>query len=447
MLASTALIALLPTTVQGARAWSQPAPLAACSSAEAPSVLFPSDAPNHATGPGAIVWGSSAGCTTGAAVQISALAPGTDAPARPGSPRATTGRALALTVPVAAAAAPHGRILLAAPAPGGGLELSEGLARGPFTAVVPTGGASVPLALATAYLGDVAIVSPGPSTRAGSGSLALRVHRFYQGSFLAPIGVSGPERGLPQDLAVAMDYRSDALAIWSRADRIYARDMPGSNRSSQPQQLLARSQPGAQIAALLSDDDRAIVAWAATRAGHTNVYAELSASGVRFGRPRLLERFADPHGSGPSSPPRLVRMSSESVMLAWSGASAGHWAVRAAAVDLNGVRSISTISAPGREAVLAGLAPGPDGEAFALWSEPEDSAAGREGRALLAARGVDGYPGRTLFTTPEQIVPADTGDTGDEAALAVDPDSDRALVAWRTPTGAIEYSLRSPGRG
>ena len=64
--------------------------------------------------------------------------------------------------------------------------------------------------------------------------------------------------------------------------------------------------------ALLSDDNRATLAWSETRGQITRVFVELSGTGVRFGTPRLLERFTDPDGAAPpSDSPRLVRLLSE----------------------------------------------------------------------------------------------------------------------------------------
>ena len=479
LIALTALIAMLPAGVQSdGGPWSQPATLSACSASGGPSILFPSDAPRHATGPGAIVWSSAPRCPGGAGPRISAIAPGGDAPGRPEIPRTASGRALALTGPIAAAAAPHGRMLLAGQAAAGartqnGLLLSEGSARGPFSAPQSTGGPPAPLALSTAYLGDVALLSPSDSGH-GPSTIELRVHRYYQSSFLAPVPVTSSRS--VGGLALALDYRSDALAVWQRGEAIYARDMPGSNRAARSPMRIARAAPHARIAALRSDDNRVIIAWSETRGGITRVYAELSSPDVRFGAPRLLERFTDPGGLEPP-PPRLARLLSESVMLAWTGAESGHWVVRTAAVDLNGVRSIDTISAPGRNALLASLAPGPNGEAYALWSEPQPSSSSSStsaasvasaatsstsssssssttttttgldlsDQAVYAARGVDAYPGRTIFTAPQQIsAPGASGSTS-EAAIAVDPDSDRAIAAWRTPDGAIDYSLRALG--
>jgi hypothetical protein len=484
MLASTALVIVLPTSVQSTGPWSQPATLAACSAPGSPAIAFPSDSPQHGTGPGAIVWGAAARCPGGGGgPRVAAIAPDDDAPGSPFAARTPAGRALAIGAPLTVAAAPHGRILLAgaagaarsasaaepagaaggARAAGGGgtgerglasvadtrakssLLLSEGPAGGPFDAPRATGGAAAPLAVANAYLGDVALASPSGGR---AGAIELRMHRYYMDVFQPPTPIAGGE-GV-EGLALALDYRSDALATWERDGVIYTRFMPGSDRSEYPIRRVARAAPGARIAAVLSDDNRAILAWTETRGGTTSVYAELSGTGVRFGAPRLLERFADPGGGPPprGGGPRLVRLASESVMLAWSGAVAGHWVVHTAAVDLNGVRQIETVSPPGRDAVLADLTPGPSDEAYALWSEPRTSAQGSldyGDQALYAARGIDAYPGRTIFAAPEQIAAAGVAGTTGEAAVGVDPDTDRALAAWRTRGGVIDYSLRALG--
>jgi len=457
------IVVLAPSVQSEGGPWSPPTVLGACASAVAPEILFPSNSPRHGTGAGAIVWSSGSRCQGGGTgARVSAIAAGADLPGAPAIPRTPAGKRLPLSGLSAAAAAPHGQILLAGPRTGagadaktgavsgaGGLLLSEGLAGGPFTAPLATGGPADPLALTTAYLGDVALASPSGAT-SGSGHAAgstieLRIHRYYMHSFLAPVSVT-PSPAV-EGLTLAMDYRSDALAVWERSGAIYARDLPGSDRTTRSAQRVAGAAPGAQIAALLSDDDRAILAWSETRHGITRVFAELSASNVSFGTPRLLERYIDPGGLAPP-PPHLIRLASESVMLAWTGVQAGHWVVRTAAIDLNGVRTTDTISSPTRNALLADLSPGPAGEAYALWSEPLSSPSGRldmHDRALYAARGIDAYPGRTIFGAPEQIVaPGASGATG-QAAIGVDPDSDRAIAAWRTPGGTIDYSLHSVG--
>jgi len=462
MFASTALIALLPGSLQATGPWSQPTALALCSAPGAPAVVFPTDEPRHPTGSGAIVWGAGSSCAGGAGARVSTIVPGGDAPGPAIRVGGAGARAPALSPPILAQAAPHGRLLLAGAtgvSAGGRLALSEGPAGGPFTTPWATGGPDAPLALTGAYLGDVALVSPGGAGAGGARRLQLRVHRYYARAFSPPVSVTGAD-GV-ESVTVAMDYRSDALVLWERDRTIYARDMPGSGRSSRAVAFVAHADPGAHIAALLSDDNRATLAWSETRLGVTSIYAELSSTGPRFGAPRLLERFSDPGGSPPpgdAGSPRLIRLSSESVMLAWSGVSAGRWVVHTAAIDETGVRTIATISRPGREALLEDLAPGPDGEAYALWSEPRAAGGGASGgdedaagleygsQALYAARGIDAYPGRTIFGAPQLVAAAGPeGVLGADSAVGVDPDSDRAIVAWRTSGGAIDYALHAVG--
>jgi hypothetical protein len=249
--------------------------------------------------------------------------------------------------------------------------------------------------------------------------------------------------GAVQALTVSLDFRTDAIAVWRQGGALYAHDLPASGRA-QPTQRLAGAGPAPRVAALISDDNRAIVAWADERAGATSVYLDASSDGVRFGRPRLLERFADPAGLPyPATSPRLVRLSSESVMLAWTGALHGHWIVRTAAIDLNGLGAVATISDTRADSLLSDLQPGPNGEAVALWTEPRPKPGGgldTRRQALLAARGIDAFPDRTLFGAPEQIAPPGAND---KATLAFDPASDRAFALWRGEGGLVYYALRN----
>jgi hypothetical protein len=132
-------------------------------------------------------------------------------------------------------------------------------------------------------------------------------------------------------------------------------------------------------------------------------------------------------------------------MLAWSGAQNGHWVVRTAAIDLNGLRALGTIDTGSEDALLSDLASGPDGEALALWSEPQRTQQGRldpGSQAIYAARGIDAYPGKTIFGAPELIA---TPGPNSEETVAFDPVSDRALTLWRGAGGAVEYAIRAAG--
>jgi hypothetical protein len=321
------------------------------------------------------------------------------------------------------------------------LLLIQGSATGPFAALSEPGSSVAPLALSSAYLGDIAAVAP-PANR-GYRSLNIHVERFFAHGFTRNVSTASAGSGSPQALTLAMDFRGEALAVWAQQGAIYARLLP--NRGTpRPLQRIAYVGTHPQIAALLSDDNRAIVAWSEQRGTQTAVYIDRSAAGVRFGAPQLLEHFQDPDGrSAPAASPSLVRMSSESVILAWAGAAANHWVARAAPVDLNGVQTVTTFAAPGEDALLAGLAAGPSDDAMLLWTEPLPTASGLPDmarQAIFAARGTDTGPGRASFDEPEQVAPA--GPVRN-ATIAVDPASDRAVAAWQGEAATIDYAIRS----
>jgi hypothetical protein len=437
----------VPGIAPAAASWSAPAVLGGCPASEAPWAVFPEDSPGHATGPGAVLWSTEGGCPGGARVLVAAI----DAGGRPGAPSALRtggGQGLALRGPLAVAGGPHGGVVLSASvsrpgAPGSARGLfTQGRATGALAPVSATGGPDSPIALATAYLGDVAIASP-VTEHHGRNSVRLRVERHHANSFERAVPVSGEAAGAVESLRVALDYRSDALVAWSQGGAIYARELPASGRAH-PIQRLAATAPDPRIAALISDDNRAILAWAVQRGAQTSIYLDISTAGVRFHRPVLLERFADPDGlRSPGDSPSLIRLSSESVILAWSGSETGHWVVHTAPIDLKGMRTIQTMRTPGADALLAALAAGPAGDALVLWTEPQLGPAGiaNPGQAaIFAARGIDAYPGLSIFGKPEEVAPLGANS---DPALAVDPGSDRALAVWRGAGGVIEYAIRS----
>jgi hypothetical protein len=271
----------------------------------------------------------------------------------------------------------------------------------------------------------------------------MHVERFFAHGFVRTVSGRTATTAPMHTLTLAMDFRSEVLAVWQQGAAIYARLVPnrGAPRSIQ---RLASVGSHVQIADVLSDDERGIVAWSEQRGEQTSVYIDRSAPGVRFTTPQLLGRFPDPDGlPAPSASPALVRLSSESVMLAWAGAAAGRWVVHTAPIDLNGVGDAGTIAASGTDALLAHLAAGPAGDAIVLWTEPSPTAAGPPDmarQAIFAARGFDDDGANALFGAPEQVAPpAPVSD----ATVAIDPDSDRAIVVWRGEADAVEYSLRA----
>lgn len=452
-LAGLVLACSLPAPAEAIPAsWSPPAALGQCAAIGAPHATFPRDQPTHGTGTGAIVWSAASNCPQGGGVFVSQIGAG-DVPGKPTYALARGGGKLALRPPLALAPAPHGQLAIAGSggARGGGA-LVQGPAAGPFSPLGVLAGAASQSTLFTAYLGDVALASPIAGGLDGDG-LELRIERYYAHALSPTITVAG-QGGAIESPTVSLDFRTDAILVWRQAGALWARDLPASGRM-QPTQRLAASARAPRVSALISDNNRAMVAWADEESGHTSIYFDYSASGVRFGKPQLLERFANPSGVPyPQTSPRLVRLSSESVMLAWTGAQDGRWVVRTAAVDLHGLRKANTISDPTANALLSDLQPGPDGEAIALWGEPQIGAGGRLDfgtQALVAARGIDARPGVTIFGGPEQVAPAGpvgvptfAAEQKSDATLAFDPGSDRALALWRGTGERIYYSIRTP---
>jgi hypothetical protein len=434
--------AAVPASAQGL--WSAPAAVTACAdAAQPPRVIFPGDSPTHGTGPGLLAWANGPACPGGEGTLLSAIGPG-DVPVAAGrqATAAAPGAVLALRS-FALAGAPFGRVVIAGEGTrtGGGAALLEGSAGAPLRAPGVTAGAAAGAApvLATAYLGDVALALPAQD----QGGLRVRVQRWYSHTW-------GPWRtadaaGAVQAPTLALDYRSDVLAVWQQSGVLYARDLPASGAPG-GLQVLARTAPGVHVSALRSDDNRAIVAWSEQRGDAVSVYLDQSGAGVRFGHPQLLERFSAPAGlQAPTSSPALVRLRSESVMLAWAGAAAGRWVIRAAPVDQLGLQTVGTISAPSGSALLAGLAAGPDGGALAVWTEPQpgsDGAPDLDDQAIAAARGIDTYPGVASFGPPEQIAPPGPNT---QPSVAFDPGSGRALAVWGQLGGGLRYAVRASG--
>lgn len=300
-----------------------------------------------------------------------------------GSPRAL-GQAPANVA--AAAATTRGHVIAALEAPDAKigkstLRLTEARADRSFpTPRVLTGALSPPPATATGYLGDVALARVAGSsqprgTRAGAMSIALDVQRHFAS---APVQRGRYAIGADplSALGVTLDYRTDALLTWVQSGRVRARFVSASG-PARPIQTLGSSVASTPPAALLSDDGRAIVAWVDQKAGtsgsrpETYVFLSISGPGARFGAPRLVERFSAPSPTTAPGSVDLVRLSNESVTMAWTGLdAAGHYVVRSAPVGLSGMGHSTTLSDPGASALLGTLVSGPHGDALAVWSSP-----------------------------------------------------------------------------
>ena len=418
--------------------WSSPAQLSPCPALGAARAVFPSDSPSHGTGAGAIVFSASVGCPGGPGARVAALHAG-DAPGGPRAPRETSGRQIAPRGALLASGAPLGSILIAGSRPAVPSEelVIQGPAAGPFSVLHREPGAA--RAIARGYLGDVALASASSEQ-----SISVQLERFFKTGLAAPIRTAPAGSAAPAPPTLALDYRTDMLALWPAHGVLYARFLP-THHAPAPVQRLAPIYPGAHVAALLSDDGRAIVAWSERRAGQESVYVDISGKGVRFNAPSLVDRFAVPDAlQNPGASPLLIRLSSEGVVMAWAGAEAARWAVHVAPVELSGVRPAATIASPGRDVLLEDIAPGPQGELLVLWGEPEAGPVGAaypSRTALYAAPGLQAYPERISFGEAEQV---SSPEPAADASVAIDPDSGRALALWQGAKGRIDYSIRVP---
>jgi hypothetical protein len=217
----------------------------------------------------------------------------------------------------------------------------------------------------------------------------------------------------------------------------------------EPTQRVGASVPDPQLQALVSDNDHGMIAWSSaggsSPAARTNVRIAFSGAGVRFAGSRLVASFADPNGAGHAAGSlALVRLSTENVMLAWTDAELGHYVVRAAPAVFAGTRPAARLSDAADQSVLADLAPGPAGEAVALWSSaPAGSALEATHNELWAARAFVERHGRVGFGAPELVAAAGANAA---ASVAIDPASDHAVAAWLTlgADRSVEYAA-GPG--
>ncbi len=428
--------------------WSRASDLASgCALSGAPQIAFPSEGPSLPSGPGAIAWLSDPAACGGraargrASVAIAALSRSerAGAPLARSLPGASTG-------PLAAVGTSHGRIAVAAGtltssarAAAAVLQGRAGEVRAP--ALIAAGRSP---SLTRAYLSDSALATVQRS------AIAVRVERHFSSSFsparLIPIGP-----GRVTSLVATMDFRSDVLVAWQQDGAIYAHMLRASGRAD-PTQRVGPSEPYPQLQALVSDNDHGMVAWATSRAhgtgaASTRIYVDLSAAEVRFGVPRLVDSFGDPQWIGTRAGSlRLVRLSTENVMLAWTDFERGHYVVRASAAVHAGERPSTLLSDPARQTVLEDLATGPAAEALALWSCTPAGARAGGARTQLWTR-------RAYLTDHDNVAarpaePIASPGAGSEASVAVDPANDRALAAWLTPApGRIQYVVSRGAAG
>jgi hypothetical protein len=283
------------------------------------------------------------------------------------------------------------------------------------------------MSLTRAYLGDAAIASVQLRPRR---AIAVSVERFFRSSF-GPVRLIPIPGGQVSALVATMDYRSDVLVAWQQNGAIYAHMVRASGRP-EPTQRVGASAPDPRLQALVSDNDHGMIAWS-TRAAdgsRTQVLLALSGAGVRFDSHRLVASFADARGlASARGSLALIRLSTENVMLSWTDSEHGRLVVRAAPAVFAGTAPGARLSDPARQSVLAALAPGPAGEAVALWRSSTPSSPRFDGghSELWATRAFIERHGRVGLRPAEMVTAAGANVA---ASVAVDPASDRAVAAW-----------------
>jgi hypothetical protein len=447
--------ALTAVPARDFHAWSAPRVLARCALAGGPQVAFPSEGAAKPTGEGAISWlsdpapcASRSGRSGRWGVSVAALR-STDQAKFAGVQSLQDRPGLTL----AAIGASLGRIALAGGGTsrmpgGGGIALLQGGASDPAAWSRLLAGSGPPLALGRAYLGDVAIaaVAPGPT-------IAVRVERHFQAEFGQPRSIPiGP--GAVTALTLAMDYHSDVLLAWQQNHSIFACMLRASGRTD-ARQRVGPSAAHPQLEAVVSDNDHGMIAWSSTELPRrstpkTRIDLSLSRVGVRFGAPHLLASFADPQrlGRSPGSL-ALERLSTENVMLAWTVLEHGHYLIRAGPAVFAVSRPARLLSDPRSQAILADLAPGPAGEAVALWRTAPRLAGG-----ALNMRRVELWAARASIVPHSRVTLRDAvmiAPPGPNLAptIAVDPSNDQAVAAWLA-LGAqrrIEYAVGGGSAG
>jgi hypothetical protein len=454
LLTTTAALTLLGAASAQAATWTTPATLPTCAAASTPKVVFPSSWPSTRSGRGAILWlGGAPDCrgAAGAAETLDSATLHTDD--LPSVPRVAVAH-LQLLGPLESAGTTAGQLVAVvgdAQDPAGGRPgalLAEGHAGGPLASLTPLGGPDAPVATADGYIGDADVVTTATAL-AGDQLIELREQRHFNGSFGRPVVLVEGFAPITA-LAVGMDFRGDSLVLWAQAGEVHAQWVTNV-RQVYPPQVLGPAGYAPELAAVLSDNNHAFAMWTDEpppgAAGEARIFLEHSGNNVAFpADPRQLAAFGEPAAQRltPGSI-ALVRVTpSEGVLAAWTLVQGGNYVVEAAGLTSTQVLPAATIELPGADLRLAALATGPRNDYVAVLASAPRNATGFEltQQAILAARSVPGGPGGVAFESPTQIAPPGPNSA---PSVAIDPDSDRAVVAWQTMSDglpAVAWSVR-----
>jgi hypothetical protein len=249
----------------------------------------------------------------------------------------------------------------------------------------------------------------------------------------------------PSPAALAVNPSGDVLVAWDDRASVWARLVTARGKIRHAQRLGPGGSTyvyGSRMAAAMDATRRAIVAWIAQRvsgestfAGRPGIVAVAYAAPYKdFGRAQVVQR-ALPAGPGLGVRPPGVRAAllRNRGVVAWTGSTAGRFAVRA--IDLVSGRPANgaVLSPAGTDAQLRGLAVGPRGGLVAAWTSATQRGVANPSpgpgvyAAARAATATAWGPVEKVAAIPEEGVPAP------DAPLAADPVSGRAVILWSEP--------------
>jgi hypothetical protein len=451
----TVAVAVIVVSHAQAATWTAPATIATCAPAVDPKVVFPFSLPSMRSGRGAIMWiGGAPSCNGGAGAASTLDSATLHSDDQPSIPRAVVA-GHDVVGPLHAASTTAGQLVavtgdagLAADGRPGAL-MAEGLAGGELHKLAPLGGPAGPVATADGYIGDADIVSTATAL-GGEQLIELREQRHYATAFGRPVVLA--EGFAPiTTVAVGMDFRGDSIVLWAQAGEVHAQWVTNAGEAYAPQ-VLGPAGYAPQLAAVLSDNNHAFVMWTDEPApgtdGLARIYLEHSANNVTFGpTPAALATFAEPleQRLTPGSIALMRLTPSEGVLAAWTAVVDGSYVVQAAGLTSTRVLAPATVAQSGSDLRLATIASGPDDDYVAVLESAPRAATGFDTseQQILAARSAPGGPGGVNFETPTVL--AGPGQNS-APSVAVDPDTDRAVVVWQTVAAglpAVAWAVRT----
>jgi hypothetical protein len=315
--------------------------------------------------------------------------------------------------------------------------------------LTPLHGPDTPVAVADGYIGDADVVSTATAL-GGAQLIELREQRHYETTFAAPVTLQEGFAPITA-LAVGMDFRGDSIILWAQGGEVHAQWVSNSGGVG-PAQVLGPAGYAPQLAAVLSDNNHAFVMWTDEPtpgvSGEARIYLEHSANNVIFApTPRLLVAFPEPAAQRltPGSIAIARITPGEGVVAAWTLVVDGSFVVQAAGLTSTEVLPAATLALPGADLRLSGFATGPNNDFVAVLESAPRGSNGWDAsqQAILAARSVPGGPGGVAFETPTQLAAPGPNSA---PSVAIDPDSDRAVVAWQTISAgmpAVAWAVRT----